>query len=58
MTNEAGLQFEGVPSERALRAREAATELMGLHNLNDWHDKHYKIVLEALELMAKEKTNG
>lgn len=74
MTNEAGLQFEGVPSERALRAK---------HFVNNQHSKVYRlnkllakginyfnnvslkdelrkeeVILEALELMAKEKTNG
>lgn len=74
MTNEAGLQFEGVPSERALRAQKIITKVRdSIDNYKTHILKHpigtvseyiikerlkeAEIILEALELMAKEKIN-
>lgn len=54
-----GLQFEGKPTERALSAYEvhhkAILHLEGEYVLDD---DDWGIIFDALELMAKEKTNG
>lgn len=69
-----GLQFEGVPSERALRAQKIITKTRdSIDNYKAYLSKHHistvsdyiikerlkeaEIILEALELMAKEKIN-
>lgn len=63
MTNEAGLQFEGEPTERALRAQELL-DYGRLTKKGKWiintHDLWYErgLIRQALALMAKEKTNG
>lgn len=53
-----GLQFEGKPTERALRADKTycyvCEHIMGETELTD---DDWDTILEALELMAKEKTN-
>jgi hypothetical protein len=54
-----GLQYIGVPTERALRYDELYNRVFEYFN-NDGvlHENDINDILYALELMAKEKTNG
>lgn len=52
-----GLQFDGVPSERALMATDAIQKFLTKDNAT-WLRDHSCAIFQALVLMAKEKING